>query len=418
MKVYNGSGKYIYISYATKDFNIIEPIIVELFKRGFHIWFDRGIEFGSDWTEYNATKLIESSVVLMFVSKNFNESVNCKNEVTLALSKKKTMLAVVIEDFNLSPGLELQLANVQMLFLHKYNKNDFLDKFFNNDILLDKKLVSQTDYDFIDIELVERSIVANQIVVIGIVIKENDVLMVKRSVKEGNLLWQFPAAMARKTELPEEKIVREVYQETNIKTEFVNKIGSRIHPDTGVISIYMLLTYVSGEVYNKDDYENEDVKWVHLKEYESYITSNIFSGVKTYLDSLKNKVALAIVTKDNSEVLVIKRSNKEGNLLWQFPGGEIEDNETVFEACKRELLEETGINGNPIKLLGDRIHPYTNKHMSYVLCEYISGDIINKDEETEEVSWVKIKDLDTIFTTQLFKPVEDYLKDLIHEEND
>lgn len=46
----------------------------------------------------------------------------------------------------------------------------------------------------------------------------------------------------------------------------------------------------------------------------------------------------------NSEkLLIIQESKKECRNKWFFPGGKIEDNETIIDALKRELFEEANI---------------------------------------------------------------------------
>lgn len=285
MKVYNGTGKYIYISYAHKDYERIEPILIELIKQGYHIWYDRGIEFGSEWIEYNANKIINCTAFMLYITENFVKSINCKNELTLAVSKGKNILAIYMDNVELSPGLQLQLANVQFLDLQKYaSRNDFMNQLLDNEVFKNPELISKDNLELIDIELLEKSIIANQKVAIGICVYNGNVLMVKRKVQEGRLLWQFPAAMVRKTESLEEKIVREVYQETNIKTKYLKTLGSRIHPDTGVISVYLVLEYLDGIIENKDEYENEEVCWISLSNYKDYITSDLFIKVKEYLE--------------------------------------------------------------------------------------------------------------------------------------
>lgn len=125
------------------------------------------------------------------------------------------------------------------------------------------------------------------------------------------------------------------------------------------------------------------------------------------------EVVMAIVTNNNKEVLIVCKAKSEGKLLWQFPGGTVEQNESIEEATIRELKEETGINGKVVKILGSRIHPYTKKHIAYVLCEYIGGEISISDPEIDQVQWAKINKLDQYFTTPIFEPVQEYLNSLL-----
>ena len=56
-------------------------------------------------------------------------------------------------------------------------------------------------------------------------------------------------------------------------------------------------------------------------------------------------VAVAIITNQNNQVLISLRNKKshQGG-LWEFPGGKLEKNETVFNALKREIKEELNIS--------------------------------------------------------------------------
>jgi ADP-ribose pyrophosphatase YjhB (NUDIX family) len=42
-------------------------------------------------------------------------------------------------------------------------------------------------------------------------------------------------------------------------------------------------------------------------------------------------------------VLLIERGRPPGKGLWSVPGGKVEWGETVVDACRREVLEETGV---------------------------------------------------------------------------
>jgi ADP-ribose pyrophosphatase YjhB (NUDIX family) len=127
-------------------------------------------------------------------------------------------------------------------------------------------------------------------VVIGLVIWKSKILFVKRRDSELNLMWQFPAGILKKNKLPEVILEREVKAETNVICKVISNIGSRVHPDTQVICQYYLCEYLSGDLFNADSEENEDVQWVNIDNYEKYITSNIYTKVKDVLEKIKKEL--------------------------------------------------------------------------------------------------------------------------------
>ena len=63
-------------------------------------------------------------------------------------------------------------------------------------------------------------------------------------------------------------------------------------------------------------------------------------------------VAISLYTSNGHRVyLVSKRKGGKYKDLWQFPGGHVEEGETLEETAKREALEETGLDvtiGSPL----------------------------------------------------------------------
>lgn len=124
--------------------------------------------------------------------------------------------------------------------------------------------------------------------------------------------------------------------------------------------------------------------------------------------NMNSEIAVGIVLKD-SHVLIVKRKQGEGNLQWQFPGGVIENGETDLQAVIREITEETGCEVDVVKLLGQRLHPYTKKTISYWICQYKSGTLSIYDDDLEDVKWINKDELLNYFTTSVYEPVLKYL---------
>lgn len=121
-------------------------------------------------------------------------------------------------------------------------------------------------------------------------------------------------------------------------------------------------------------------------------------------------VSIGIVNH-NGRILMIKRAKKEGNLVWAFPGGKVEDGETKEEACIREVYEESGIKVSIIKLLGERVHPDTGVKIAYFLCNQEDGNIVIKDSnEILEVAYKTKDEFDKDVKTDVYKPVKKYIR--------
>ena len=112
----SNSNPFIFISYAHRDVDKVLPIINNLSANNFNLWYDKGIEAGTEWPEFIAQKLIESSVVVAFISKNSQDSHNCKREINFAIELKKELLIIYLEDVQLSPGMRMQLNTLQAMF--------------------------------------------------------------------------------------------------------------------------------------------------------------------------------------------------------------------------------------------------------------------------------------------------------------
>jgi mutator protein MutT len=96
---------------------------------------------------------------------------------------------------------------------------------------------------------------------------------------------------------------------------------------------------------------------------------------------MKKRVRAVIFDGDN--VILIKRV-KHGEEYWVFPGGLVEEGETVTEALERECQEELGINIKVGKLLVKRdLDLYEAKQMEYFYFCKKTGGVLGTGEGPE-----------------------------------
>ena len=92
-----------------------------------------------------------------------------------------------------------------------------------------------------------------------------------------------------------------------------------------------------------------------------------------------------LVVNSQGKVLLIK-SPRHGD--WEFPGGQVEEGETITHALEREVFEEAGVVVHVKSLVG--IYSNTRKpsivNMDFI-CEYLSGEPRPSAESTQ-VEWL------------------------------
>ncbi|MBI4427486.1 MAG: (deoxy)nucleoside triphosphate pyrophosphohydrolase [Ignavibacteriales bacterium] len=108
-------------------------------------------------------------------------------------------------------------------------------------------------------------------------------------------------------------------------------------------------------------------------------------------------VAVAILQK-NGKILVCQR--KKGSrygLKWEFPGGKVENGETIQDCLQRELKEELSINLGPIvktEILAYDYEDGSRFNVHYCFVRDFEGELRNN--VFEDVRWVTPNELQAL----------------------
>jgi 8-oxo-dGTP diphosphatase len=79
-----------------------------------------------------------------------------------------------------------------------------------------------------------------------------------------------------------------------------------------------------------------------------------------------------VIFDDKARVLLIRRRNEPFKGAFALPGGFVDIGETVDEACRREVLEETGLKVDELKLVGVYSDPARDPRGHTVSAAYVT----------------------------------------------
>ncbi len=105
-------------------------------------------------------------------------------------------------------------------------------------------------------------------------------------------------------------------------------------------------------------------------------------------------VAVGVIYKDQQLFICKRPDDKHQGGLWEFPGGKVEQGESVFAALQRELLEEVNLTVNASEELMVIEHDYGDKCVR--LDVHIVDDFTGTAHgaEGQQGKWVALSELD------------------------
>jgi len=124
---------------------------------------------------------------------------------------------------------------------------------------------------------------------------------------------------------------------------------------------------------------------------------------------------VGIILKKENQVLLVQRHNTNWmSGYWNFPGGLLEENETLSQAASREIFEEVGIEINPSDFtFSHAIHVHANISKLhdiigfYFISEKWNGTATNKEPHRHsDVAWFDLHNLPEQITEHALLAIE------------
>ncbi len=110
----------------------------------------------------------------------------------------------------------------------------------------------------------------------------------------------------------------------------------------------------------------------------------------------KVSIAAGGIVQNNGEVLLVKITYGPNKGMWMLPGGYLDAGESLAEAAVREVKEETGLDTQPLRIVGlrDGVRQKESGLESNLYAvfemELVGGTISADDAEVSEVAFHKI----------------------------
>jgi ADP-ribose pyrophosphatase YjhB (NUDIX family) len=220
------------------------------------------------------------------------------------------------------------------------------------------------------------------------------VLLIQRAQEPGKGNWSFPGGRIEFGEAIAEAVKRETLEETCLQIEPLRTFqvyDNITRRDDGRICFHYLVHYVGARYVSGEPRAREDaagIMWAGESELAGLTMHPFVRDTALRLlratvspdtwrndgDALVEAAPREVVARGDGRsapaagarpipcsygcvlqegrLLLVQRGQEPGRGKWSFPGGHMELGETVFEATRREVLEETGVTAEPLAWAG------------------------------------------------------------------
>lgn len=105
------------------------------------------------------------------------------------------------------------------------------------------------------------------------------------------------------------------------------------------------------------------------------------------------QVTAALIKKDDKYLICQRSADDECGLLWEFPGGKLEEGETLEECIIREIKEELDLDIRVLDVFTTNVYHFNNKEILFTIfnAEIIGGTM--KLNEHNDARWVTLEEM-------------------------
>ena len=132
-----------------------------------------------------------------------------------------------------------------------------------------------------------------------------------------------------------------------------------------------------------------------------------------------NSRAIIERIENGKREIIVQWRNKNNDDCWEFPGGQIELYESLYDALKREVKEETGLHVTAIKGESGYIRegnveclkPFSvyqqlegqfgNSVGFHFIC-HAAGELLTEGDQTKDIKWIDLDELKNILENEKF----------------
>lgn len=132
--------------------------------------------------------------------------------------------------------------------------------------------------------------------------------------------------------------------------------------------------------------------------------------------SKKPLVGVGAFIVKNNKVLLVKRANEPNKGKWSIPGGVVKLGESLIDALKREIFEETGLEIEALDVAcvsEEIVRDNTGIKFHYVIIDFFAkvvGGELRVGSDAEDAKWISFDELDEVEIVDFVKKLIDNFK--------